>query len=116
MWEVQLYGQIEQADLTTLQSWLLDRRIEPATLVRFGKQPWIPAQNVPALQQICVGILQGGRDTRAKAALPHTSPGGESQRNPAIPGTPRSALPASFMAMLRKTTASGCLHGGAKSE
>src|SRR6185369_15936622 len=95
MWEVQLYGQIEQADLTTLQSWLLDRRIEPATLVRFGKQPWIPAQEVPELKQICVVILREDHSARAKAGLPHTTPGGESQRKPAIHGTPPPASPVS---------------------
>jgi hypothetical protein len=84
MWEVQLYGKIEQADLATLQLWLLNGRITSATLVRFGEQPWIPAQEVPELKQMCVATSGEDLSARAKARFPHTALGGESQREPVI--------------------------------
>jgi hypothetical protein len=84
MWEVQLYGRIEQADLATLQLWLLNGRITSATLVRFGEQPWIPAQEVPELKQMCVATLGEEHSATAKARLPHIAPGDESQRQRVI--------------------------------
>jgi hypothetical protein len=51
-YEVRVQGEVRQADLETLRSWILEGRVSLADSVRRGSLPWIAVGRVPELRGI----------------------------------------------------------------
>lgn len=52
IWQVDLNGEIYEADTDTLTQWILDGYVFPNTRVKKGSLAWLEAQRVPSLREV----------------------------------------------------------------
>lgn len=83
IWQVEVDGQVYEADLATLKQWIVEGALQPQDRVRRGKLNWLEAQRVPALRPVFAGqevpdtsASSGGYAAPAtSSAMPYAEPG-----------------------------------------